>query len=342
LALLFSCDNTLDVIAPYQDNTVLYCLLDQTDSVHYAKVGKSFLGEGNAYDMAQQFDSLYYGPEVKVYLENKSTNQSFEMERVLDSHKDSGIFHYPDQILYRLEQDLNEDHGYRIRVVKGDDKDDVTGETRLIQEFFIKNPRQNTLPLSFVPSLLIDWDYAEYAKVYEVRVYFSYLEVNKLDPSDSILKTVDWLAGVHVSPRTDGSGGYDFEQSWNQIATRLANMIPVDETVVRYARTTDVIFSVAAEEYYTFVLANGPSLSINQSNAEYTNVQNGLGLVSSRYNQGVYGKYLHNFHPVSGTPLSSKTVDSLALSPKTCDLNFAYYRTNTDPNNPGVDTLFCN
>ena len=336
-----SCDNDLNVIAPYTDNTVVYCLLSNADSVHYAKVGKSFLGEGNAFDMAQEFDSLYYPDYVKVYLVNNQNNQEFEFERVENTKKEEGIFHYPRQILYKIKYDLDPGAGYRVKVVKGDNKEIVYGDTRIISEFNIVNPRQNSLPLSFVPSLLIDWDYAEYAKVYEVRVQFSYLEVNKLNPADSVLKTVEWLAGTHTAPRTNGQGSHDIEQSWNVIANQLVRLIPEDEGVVRYARTTDVLFSVADEDFYTFRIANGPSLSINQSPASYTNVTNGLGLIASRFNYGVYGKYLHNFHPTAGTPHSSKTIDSLGLSLKTCNLNFAYYRPNTDPLTPPVDTLFC-
>ena len=62
LAFIASCDNDLDIIAEWKDISVVYGILNAQDSVHYVKLNKAFLGQGDVYDMAQEFDSLALQP----------------------------------------------------------------------------------------------------------------------------------------------------------------------------------------------------------------------------------------------------------------------------------------
>src|SRR5436853_64209 len=58
--IMFSgCENDLDVVDKYTETTIVYCLLNPGDTSQYIRIEKSFLGEGNAYLMAQNADSLY-------------------------------------------------------------------------------------------------------------------------------------------------------------------------------------------------------------------------------------------------------------------------------------------
>ena len=66
--LLTGCNNEVDLLAPHQDIPVVYCILNQNDSVHYVRLEHSFAGAANAYEMAKEFDSIYY-PEANVWLE---------------------------------------------------------------------------------------------------------------------------------------------------------------------------------------------------------------------------------------------------------------------------------
>ncbi|MFN3874859.1 MAG: hypothetical protein ACK4L7_02980, partial [Flavobacteriales bacterium] len=56
LSLLGACSTELDVNEPYKDISIVYGLLNQRDSLHFVKINKAFLGEGNALDMARVRD----------------------------------------------------------------------------------------------------------------------------------------------------------------------------------------------------------------------------------------------------------------------------------------------
>ena len=52
LMTLHSC-RPLDLSAEYKDITISYAILNPNDEVHYFKVYKGFLTDGNAYEAAQ-------------------------------------------------------------------------------------------------------------------------------------------------------------------------------------------------------------------------------------------------------------------------------------------------
>jgi len=51
----------------------------------------------------------------------------------------------------------------------------------------------------------------------------------------------------------------------------------------RWSRNVEFIFSVAADELATYIDVNSPSSSIVQERPEFTNINNGIGIFSSRY-----------------------------------------------------------
>ena len=59
LTLLFSCSEKIDLIGDFKETAVVYGLLDHSDSMHYVKITRAFIGPGNALELAQIEDSSY-------------------------------------------------------------------------------------------------------------------------------------------------------------------------------------------------------------------------------------------------------------------------------------------
>ncbi len=55
-----SCNSDIDLTAPYEDITIVYGLLDQTEDIQYIRINKSFLGDAPLADMASVRDSVEY------------------------------------------------------------------------------------------------------------------------------------------------------------------------------------------------------------------------------------------------------------------------------------------
>ena len=124
LASIVSCDNDLDIIAEWKDIPVVYGILNAQDSVHYVKLNKTFLGQGDVMSMAQEFDSLHYNQEevgLRLIEYRRSGGQyieskSIEMEPIFNSDKPDGIFSAPDQIIYKSDALLNNERYYSAEV----------------------------------------------------------------------------------------------------------------------------------------------------------------------------------------------------------------------------------
>lgn len=129
-ALLFglaSCTTDVDLNAPYKERPVIYALLDAGQGTQLVRIQKSFLTilEGNANVAAGKKDSVYYGSgTLTVALQplNRSTGAPVGSSITLRDtvgDKDSGLFYYPDQLLYKTPPNvtLNPNSLYRLTVV---------------------------------------------------------------------------------------------------------------------------------------------------------------------------------------------------------------------------------
>jgi hypothetical protein len=101
----FSCKTDFDLNEKWKETPVVFGLLDKGDSVHYVKISKAFLGEGNAITMAGIYDSLYYKPsDLVVYIseyKNDLLLQSWNLYPDTTIFKDPGMFNNPKQNKFR-------------------------------------------------------------------------------------------------------------------------------------------------------------------------------------------------------------------------------------------------
>ena len=93
----------------------------------------------------------------------------------------------------------------------------------------------------------------------------------------------------------------------------LSSTIPDDENVYRVAGKIDLLFSVGGVEFYNYYQINLAQTGITQGQSLpiYTNVENGLGIFSSR-------AFNNNYN----IDIDSKTIDSLSCMTTTAHLNF--------------------
>ncbi|MEI6749039.1 MAG: hypothetical protein WCM93_07755, partial [Bacteroidota bacterium] len=86
IVLMTSCKTDFDVISEWKDITVVYGLIDQTDTAHLIRINKAFLGPGNALHYAAIEDSSSYGNNLEV----KLNDILFDTTTMYP--KDSGVF----------------------------------------------------------------------------------------------------------------------------------------------------------------------------------------------------------------------------------------------------------
>src|ERR1039457_1293040 len=120
--LIYSCSTKLNIDAPYKETTIVYGLLDQTDTATYIKINKAYLGVGNALTMAGIYDSVNYTNVLTVQLQqvNLLTGnlvKTITLSRDSSIPKPSGLFSSPAQILYKTKAPLDSSCQYNLVIV---------------------------------------------------------------------------------------------------------------------------------------------------------------------------------------------------------------------------------
>jgi hypothetical protein len=300
LAGLASCSTDVDLIGDYEDITITYCLLNQTYSVSHIKINKAFLGEGNALIMAQEPDSTSYGTDLDVIIEewtNGAVTQTLYFDTTTIYNKEPGTFYYPNQVIYQCvtKDQLSTGSIYRLVISNKKTGKVISAETPLVSDFailkpVINNPVKPTIhfPDNDSPRDL-EWLSAKYGKLYNVKMRFNYKE-KFFEDQDTLYKYVETPYPAKKSENLEGGEEILIQFANNSFYQLLENSIPyepdIEATVdCRIALTVEYIFAVAGDDFNTYMEVNDASTSIIQERPEYTNIENGIGIFSSRYNK---------------------------------------------------------
>ena len=297
-----SCNNDLDIDAPYRDMPIVYCILNPADSIHYLRLEKSFSGNANAYDMAAQPDSIYY-PDAQVVLErwnNNEIKESYSMLREELPSRDPGIFVNEPNYLYSLHALLQANSEYRLHLTIPATGTEVTARTHLVDKFRIIKPEDYKKNFSFSAYdnyQAIEWVTAKYTRVYHVLIRFHYLEI---EHGDTTFLYADWNLANYAAENDAGGISMEAKVLHRNFYKWLGNKLkPIPKSIVRLAnrKSIDFMFTVGGDELYTYIEIYKPDDGPPTEKPVYTNIANGIGLFSSRFEQAISGKSL-SFHSI--------------------------------------------
>lgn len=314
--LLFSCSNDLDITADYKETTIIYGLLNQTDSVQYVQVFKGFLDENtSALVLAQNPDSVFYDDSVEVKLNDGS--QTFLLERIIGPNRAAGVFVDSPNYVYRLASPIAEDRQYSLTFTNTRTGHVVTAHTPVVKDFDITFPPEELLVnFAVATPVNVQWRSAENGKVYQLAIRFSYEEWNVNTPSDRDTVYVDWpIFNQQISNTTAGGENMSFKIDGQSFYSFLKSNIEANPDLQRQTveYPLEFRFFVGGEELYNYIRVNTAQSGITSLSIkpEYTNVAGGIGIFSSRYNTSRVN-----------VGLSQRSLDSLSCGSLTKNLNF--------------------
>ena len=109
--LFLSCETEVDVNASWEDVTVVFGLLDQSQNEQYIRVNKAFLGSESAMNMASVADSINYMPSnLLVTISKMNSLGNVLSVKTLDTvmlFKDDGMFANDENIVYTFNNNDN-------------------------------------------------------------------------------------------------------------------------------------------------------------------------------------------------------------------------------------------
>ncbi|MFC5272067.1 hypothetical protein [Adhaeribacter terreus] len=306
-----SCSTDLDPNAEYKEVMVMYSILNQEDTIHYAKVNKAFLNtNSNALTIAATNpDSTTYPEEgLVVKLERLSTKDSsvlnsYPMERFVSTNKEAGTFFGPSQVLYRTKPNQPgplTDENAIYRVVATNPKSGLTtsGATQLVQRNeSSRSQRFSIFKVSYISSgypPLDQIDTSKYepeklnrvefrgpvnASIYSVKLTFNYVE------SDGVTSQKKQLSWYIRNNFLQEAKEIRFDVEDRLFYTNLLNMIDTSQDKPGTVRTAgDILVTVTAgsESLATNFRINNSFSIFSQVKPEWDNIKNGTGLIGAR------------------------------------------------------------
>jgi len=315
--IFLSCNKELNVNADWKDVTVVYGLIDQSENVHYIKVTKAFLGPGDAMQFARIPDSSNYPDKLQVTLEEydgATLKKTYDCDTTMVTNKDSGIFYYPDQLVYYTTGQLNENYQYKLRIFNNQTNKEVTASTGLVHSFTIEKPQAPPQKITFLPgqNAEVRWIPAQGGKRYQLTIRFHYVESLKSDPTQTWQKYIDWVVFNNVKITYSSPPiAYSYYIGGDGFYAFVGSQIPVDPNLNRTARYFSYIFTVGSEDLDTYMEVTEPSLSIIQERPPFSNIVNGIGLFTSR-----------TMNVRDSLEPSTNTINELRVNAFTKDLGF--------------------
>lgn len=268
-----SCSKEFNSNAPYRDVTVVYGVLNSLDDVQYIRIYKGFLTDGNAYEAAQVYDSLYYFDKITVDLEEYSNGRRINTWR-LDTttaipRETDGDMSAPKQLLYVVDNPINPENTYRLVITNTESGRVVTAETNVVGETMITSPGVQTVDITHTSNNSVKYENAENAVAYIIRQYFNYLE---RDRTTGVVTRKCLQRNITASPTTANTYQYNPYALYEFICSN----IEVDNTVDRYLMLDScVCLEVWAvnDPYYKYTTTSSITSSVVTDHLVYTNVE---------------------------------------------------------------------
>lgn len=347
LAIFSSCDNDLDITAEWKDIPVVYGILNVEDTTHYIKLNRAFLGQGNVYEMAQEFDSTNYNPSIMGLRlfelgANGSVVNSIEFQDTDEFDKPDGIFSSPSQIMYKSSSGLNAESEYVLEAYNKE-TDSIIAYSKypvmMVKPLQIIRPNSftamNIVPNMFPPK--VEWNSVPGGQRYELRMRFNYIEIQIEDQTDTTHKYIDWNFSKANSLSLNGGESMSKNIDPEQFLSFIAANIDENPNVYRQVKGVEAAggnsiqhsclefyLDVAGEDLSTYIELAESSSSIVTERPEYTNIlfgndQDARGILSSRSSDEVVN-----------VKISNASNDNISDNDLTKHLNFAYFVLNGD------------
>jgi hypothetical protein len=298
-----ACTTDVNLYADYKDIPVIYGLIDVSQDTNFIRINRAFSGNNdhpiNANEVAMIADSCNYPGKLDAYIKEyrsgfgnsfDPTGRIIRLDTMTIHDKQEGIFYSPDQKVYWTNERFNVNtngakYKYKLFVHKGNDT--ITSETGVVggENFKLLSTSVSFSSEPSDASGRIKFKLADNAAFYEVKLVFNYKESKNGGPLEYKqvvqnfgMKSVDELL-------VENNTSY-VVYAENSLFIMLEAAIGADTmNVVRYfdEKPVEIMIAAGGDELYNYVQINSQS-GFSQTIPDYTNVNGGYGVFSSRLN----------------------------------------------------------
>ncbi|MDB9725856.1 DUF4249 family protein [Salibacteraceae bacterium] len=337
LASFSACKNELKVNTDGEAQAIIYGVLDPYDSVQVFRVTKSFSGEGDPQSYAKNPDSNYFNEVDLVLVESLFGNEVRRMNLIKTeiTNKDAGEFFGPNQIIYNAYPSknpgepmyLNPEADFRLEGTV--DGKSVGGSFSIVKEnpaipffFYSSNKFQRfwgrSLTLingSKVNDLTFDLTFPRGTKVGGIKLLFTYEEFYEGE-TEAVVKVLEFELGEKIFDNAQDPKPTEIKFTGRSFYERIAAIIPdaaeTPNLLYRKAGPVDFKMIAVSEDLFYYRQVKNSSEGIAQDRPEYTNVENGFGVLAGRQIVTMNQQLVAHGNPATEVLLSKFSDDELA------------------------------
>lgn len=314
VALVFSsCSNKVDLYSEEGDTTIVYALLDANADTNFFKITKSFIG--NATELGQVYEANNYKyDEIDVkfigIFEGNNKIDTVALDTVSKYIAPSNSTFYNDcyQTYYYTTKKLKEGQEYELRILIKADNTTVSVKSETINSFSFKKPTAiQYMAFKDIVKQTVEWKgddasmfFQSTAAYFEVNAYFNFWE---RQPGQGIThKSIKWALGANTAENLYTTSNNTAYYSMTYSPMSLFGLLENDEYlnnnspagVHRWFDKFEIRITAIGDVLYNYYLITNSTSAI-QDVPNYTNVENGMGIMSSR----VTKSRQNEIHPLS-------------------------------------------
>ncbi|MBO4282229.1 MAG: hypothetical protein J5873_03445 [Bacteroidales bacterium] len=257
-----------------QEVTIVYGLLDPNARQHYLKIYKGFLTEGSAYEAAKDPHHYSYGDSLEVFMEEYSDSRflrRIDFDTTTAIAKDSGLFAYPEQLLYTAQAKLRPECRYVLWIKNKYSGKICTAETQLVGDIYVTYPILNlSEEISFPEAdLRIKYNYRSGTNAACFEAIYNYYYTEELADGGKRQRKTEWLVGKDYATTPRMSIPYQGVTFYQKVAQSIQ-----DDPAVTKRHTDSIVLHIykGGEDLYKYMQASSVGTGINQERMLYTNL----------------------------------------------------------------------
>ena len=306
--VLSSCSNKVDLYADDGENTIVYAMLDSGLDTNYFKITKSFIG--NANDMAPNYDNSNYKKEdlevtFSGVFKGSNTSETVTLDTIskwVPANENTPFYSGRMQTYYYTTKKLEEGETYKLKIVRKSDGVVITAKTKTVNSFSYRKPLDDHKPMNFnIKKAAIEWKVSDIstnfmttAAYFEIYGYFHYNE-QMPGSTEKVSRSIKWLLGADKAEdlftTSNNSSYYTIKYSPSGVFDLLRNDEYLKdnspEGVQREFEDFEFKITAIGEELYNYYIITNSTSAI-QDVPNYSNIDNGYGIMSTRVSKSIY------------------------------------------------------
>ena len=332
-ALIFSsCSNKVDLYSYDGDKTIVYAMLDAGVDTNFFKITHSFIGDVS--QLAHNYDANNYNyDDLEVtfsgIFDGSTQTQTVTLDTIskwIPYDENAQFYSGCRQTYYYTTKKLLEGKEYTLNILRKEDNVNISAKTKTINSFRYRKPIPNAILNFNIKKFTLEWFvedpntmYKSTAAYFEIVGYFHYKELMP-GSTDTVSQTIRWPLGSDKADNLFSSNSTPPYYTITYTPDALYDILAINQHlrecspigVKRFYEDFELEISGMGEELYDYYIITNSTSAI-QDVPNYSNIDNGIGIMSSRISKS-------SFHRIN------------QLSRKRIEDDFPQYGFVNDPN----------